>query len=269
LISSDLRDRLVAAISPLENFPDGEKDWHPGSDNQILDPSLYPVVYDRTLVKDPQTGKCDVLEPPYQPGHASSHKFQWLPSDFVVAEGGTVTLFSPYINNVHPQKHATLQSVIPKLLERAVPLWERVLSDLRRLLLPFRTKSAVEGSPPDCVDPKVDPSQEDDDLYDTDIDAWLSRSCRELPDAKEKYTGDLDVMKAPTVSLKGTTIQCIIKLANIVLTPEEPEYPGGKWHVEGQWIITPVFFGRSCSRTYRRDGKRTHCFQFHICKPSV
>jgi len=127
--------------------------------------------------------------------------------------------------------------VIPKLLERAVPLWERVLSDLRRPLLPFRTKSKVEGSLPDCLFAEADePDLDSDEEYDADRYAWLSKKDLSLPDAREKYAGDLDVMKTPTVSLKGTTIQCIIKLANIVLTPEKPEYPGGKWHVEGGWF---------------------------------
>ena len=135
---------------------------------------------------------------------------------------------------MHPRKHAALESAIPKLLERAIPLWERVLSDTRRPLLPFRTKSKVEGSLPDCLFTDTDDVELDsDEEYDTDRDAWLSKKDLKLPDAREKYTGDLDVMKTPTVSLKGTTIQCIIKLAYIVLTPENPEYPGGKWHVEG------------------------------------
>ena len=34
-------------------------------------------------------------------------------------------------------------------------------------------------------------------------------------------------------SLKGRKVQVIVKLANIVLTPENPSYPGGEWHVEG------------------------------------
>ena len=234
---------MIAAVSPLDNVPDAEKDWHPGSDNQVLDlvhPSLYPIVYGRTFVKDSQTGKCEALEPPHDDSYYVSRKFQWLPSDFVVAEDGTVTLASPYINNVHPQKYAALESVIPKLLERAIPLWERVLSDTRRPLLPFRTKSKVEGSLPDCLFGDADPpwvQESEAEEYNADRDAWLSKQDLELPEAREKYTGDLDVMKTPTVSLKGSTIQCIIKFANIVLTPEMPEYPGGKWHVEGAWVM--------------------------------
>ena len=189
---------------------------------------------------------CEVLKPPEGHEHYVSRKFQWLPSDFAVAEDGVVTLVSPYINNVHPRKHATLESVIPKLLERAIPLWERVLSDTRRPLLPFRTKSKVEGSLPDCLFTDTDDVELDsDEEYDTDRDAWLSKKDLKLPDAREKYTGDLDVMKTPTVSLKGTTIQCIIKLAYIVLTPEKPEYPGGRWHVEGLLAITRIIFNRN------------------------
>jgi hypothetical protein len=236
LIPSDLRDQLIAAVFPLENVPDSEKDWHPGSNNQVLDlihPSLCPIVYNRSLFKDPQTGECETLDPPDHSGYFVSQKFQWLPSDFWVAEDGTVTLASPYINNVHPQKHVALQDVIPTLLGRAVPLWERVLSDTRRPLLPFRTKSSAEKFPPDCIFPDNESRWETDEDHDVEMDVWLSKKDLKLPDATEKYTGDLDIMKTPTVSLKGTTIQCIIKLANIVLTPEEPVYPGGSWHVEG------------------------------------
>ena len=237
LIPTNLHDQLIAAVNPLENVPDTEKDWHPGSDNQVLDlvhPSLYPVVYGRTFARSPETGNCEVLQPPGGDRHTLSQRFQLLPSDFAVSENGSVTLASPYINNVHPQTHAALESVLPKLIERAVPLWERVLSDLRKPLLPLRTKSKVEGSLPGCVfDGTYRPDIEDEDEeYEANKDAWLSKMVLKLPDAKV-YTGDLDAMKSPTVSLNGTTIQCIIKLANIVLTPEKPEYPGGKCHVEG------------------------------------
>ena len=235
LIPSDLRDKLIAAVHPLENVPDAEKDWHPRSDNQVLDlvhPSLYPIVYDRTLANDRQTD--DPLKHPNDRNYYVSKKFQWLPSDFVVREDGSVALTSPYINNIDPKKHAALESVVPKLLERAVPLWERVLSDLSRPLLPLRVCSHDGIGLPDCVfDYDNEPDGEEAEEHEADMDAWLSTQNPNLPDARE-YTEDLVLLKTPTVSLKGTTIQCIIKLANIILTPEKPEYPGGKWHIEGQ-----------------------------------
>ena len=43
-----------------------------------------------------------------------------------------------------------------------------------------------------------------------------------------------------TVDLKrdygNRGLQIIVKLANIELTPEKPNYEGGTWHVEGQLV---------------------------------
>lgn len=61
---------------------------------------------------------------------------------------------------------------------------------------------------------------------------WYDRQPKQWPDSKPAYDGGLDGVKN-TVSLRGRTLQVIVKLADIVLTPEKPEYPGGKWHVEG------------------------------------
>lgn len=36
-------------------------------------------------------------------------------------------------------------------------------------------------------------------------------------------------------------LQIIVKLANIHLTPETPEYNGGTWHVEGQMVRSSRF----------------------------
>jgi hypothetical protein len=54
-----------------------------------------------------------------------------------------------------------------------------------------------------------------------------------VPQGLPAYTGALDQIKQ-TVNLAGSKIQVIVKLANIVLTPERPKYPGGSWHVEGK-----------------------------------
>lgn len=35
---------------------------------------------------------------------------------------------------------------------------------------------------------------------------------------------------------RETGLQVIVKLANIELTPEQPEYDGGPWHVEGHMV---------------------------------
>jgi hypothetical protein len=73
------------------------------------------------------------------------------------------------------------------------------------------------------------------------------------PDARESYEGDLGVMKNQ-ISLKGRTLQIIVKLANIILTPERPQYPGGKWHIEGSYRSFPG--RRYCQLTFCFEGMR-------------
>ena len=255
LIPTSSRERLLTAVAPLETVPDSEKDWHPGSDGLVLDlvhPSLYPIVYGRTLGKMPSSGTATVLEPPKFEGADPkfvSERFQWLPSDFSVDGEGKVTLTSPYINNVHPIRHKELYSVIPEILQFAIPMFERVLSDLLRPLLPMRI--ATSGGQGDGGEETADciwengipyPNSSSEEEYDEDPDAWFEKRTFNTPDAKGKYDGDLDIMN-DRISLKDRTLQVIVKLANIVLTPEKPEYPGGKWHVEGSLQLH--FVGRS------------------------
>ena len=236
---------MLAAVAPLENVPDTEKDWHPGSDGLVLDlvhPSLYPIVYGRTIGKHSgSTTAAALIAPEFGASESkfSSEKFQWLPSDFSVDQDGKVALVSPYINNIHPTRHKELYSIIPEILQCAVPMFERVLSDAIRPLLPMRiATSGGRGyggeQTADCIwsdgIPCANSSSEEE--HDDDPDAWLDKRKFDTPDAREEYDGDLEVT-ADRISLRGRTLQVIVKLANIVLTPEKPNYPGGKWHVEG------------------------------------
>ena len=128
-----LRDELISAIAPHESVPDAEKDWHPGSNGQVLDlvhPSLWPVVYGRTVDRathKPLRPRASDIDPMFK-----SERFQWLPSDFRVDDDGSVRLVSPYINNVHPEDHRALAEAVTRVVARAVPMFEWVLSDLER-----------------------------------------------------------------------------------------------------------------------------------------
>jgi hypothetical protein len=130
LIPPTLKSALMRAAEPLESVPDSEKDWHPGSNDQVLNlvhPSLYPIVYSRSILTSGST-----VDPPDVTDEFTSKRFQWMPSNFKVDIDGTARLVSPYINNLHPQDHAELVGVIAQILAKAVPLFERVLSDLAR-----------------------------------------------------------------------------------------------------------------------------------------
>ena len=78
-------------------------------------------------------GKGDInlfkLKSGYQtPSKFRSENHQWLPTEFQVDEKGHVMIKS-YINNLHPEKHKKLYEIIPRILEKFIPLFEQVIKD--------------------------------------------------------------------------------------------------------------------------------------------
>ncbi|KAF8173759.1 hypothetical protein K438DRAFT_1849927 [Mycena galopus ATCC 62051] len=266
LISNEVSDRLRTAVSQLEDVPDDLKDWHPGSKGQVLDlvhPSLYCIVYGRTCCSDLTQPKPPQHKRPEVDGEAwtgidvlgktqVSRHFCWLPSDFSVdAVDGSANLVSPYINNLHPTKHKAVYLVIESVLSSFIPLFERVLSqingedkDLFRDITPgsgrIKTKYAhgtwagynykFVGDTVPCIWDEGEVEWEEG-MTDAEYEKLREEAPKVLPEALEEYTGELEKTITP-YSLRGKTIQCIIKLANIHLTVENPEYAGGSWHVE-------------------------------------
>jgi hypothetical protein len=140
-------------------------------------------------------------EPNAHPGRSA--QFQWLPSEFNVDEDGKVKIAS-YINNLHPEVHADLYTSLASIFEEFVPLFNKVLTDV--------------------IHPRQ-PRFKPDDYH------WNE-------DTEEYELKDVPVFKPippprNVVNLNGRELQVIVKLANIVLTPEDPKYKGGVWHVEG------------------------------------
>jgi hypothetical protein len=280
----DLKKALKQAVSPLENVPDVQKDWHPGSEGRVLDlvhPSLFPLIYNRSrILPDTTVTREDCL---YSIGTGNtihllegsqvdqtfwSAKFQWLPCDVSFPDGENAKIES-YINNLHPVDHGDLYDVIEKLITKAVPLWNIVMQ--------WHHEGISEGArvPCDTVDntwPEDLPDQPPlDEFLDLDLhrDRDLSREEEEEEEEEvshsqiewERYKAwkhKHQVLVRPEprayTSLSYTNeeaaevlkdrfsflevgqkkIQVIVKLANIHLTPENPEYRGGSWHVEGQ-----------------------------------
>ncbi|KAG8931278.1 hypothetical protein FRC01_001569 [Tulasnella sp. 417] len=254
LIPEDLRQRLMEAVKPLENVPDEQKDWHPRSDNQVLDlvhPSLYCGVYGRTLAypvnKDSPVPKADDLKPLNNEDHgrhirnprwvakwAISDKFAWIPTDFDIAEGGKSAKALGYINNLHPSHHSELYTVIEGLVARFTFLWDRVLTDLHpKNPVPYRIGGWYEWVE-DENNPEPDEEDfEDYEAYEEAHEEWEESRTLITPTVpKEGYTKDISA-RNEIYSVQGRKIQVIVKLANILLTPDKPKYPGGSWHVEG------------------------------------
>jgi hypothetical protein len=241
LIPDDIKQSLITCVSSLENIPDDKKDWHPGTNNQILDlvhPSLFcyvnqltRIINDNNQIIDVENaleyiGKGEIIDinqtkesskNKRTTNYTKSNTYQWLPTEFNVSEDGQVKIES-YINNLHPIENKELYRLIEQIFQRFIPLFNRVLTDL-----------IDQQNKPNRIN--VDPykwyadSPSDDDDEDPNENRTLT-----IPDVGEFH------MVSPNnsmIDLRGRKLQVIVKLANIVLTPDNPIYSGGVWHVEG------------------------------------
>ncbi|KAA8913688.1 hypothetical protein TRICI_003146 [Trichomonascus ciferrii] len=239
------------AVRHLEDS--GEKDWHPGTNEQVLDlvhPSLYPIQYKLTPVL-PQDYEnkiglecgfdrlkdCSPLPTYIYPSkhnveqYGISMKFQWLPAIFAVDANGRVDIKS-YINNLHPERHKELYDPIARVFERAIPGINGALSvyaNPQRVRIPPLDEYQFYAYPKEFDDVIEEVGEEVfDELEEQGVDMFRLRG---TPIVREpKWGGVPDI---EPVDVRDSRLKVIVKLANIQLTPENPDYPGGTWHVEG------------------------------------
>lgn len=263
LVDDRLRSLLREAVRVLEEVPEAEKDWHPGSDGQVLDlvhPSLFCLVRDVSGAPERAWQNPTNRYSKYE----FSERFQWLPTDVDVSDGGEVA-FRSYVNNVHPEKHRELASVLPDLFARMLPLLENVLTDLRHPRPP-----RIEADPYGWYDSEPqypDKAAYSDDAayeeavtaYETAQDDWWENRRPVVPDAPA-FTPPALPDAAERVVLRGRSLQVIVKLATIQLDPDKPEYAGGSWHVEGMLneriVSTGLYYWDSENITESRLGFR-------------
>ncbi|MCY0944952.1 DUF4246 domain-containing protein [Streptomyces antarcticus] len=236
LVDDALRSRLREAVRVLEEVPEAEMDWHPGSGGQVLDlvhPSLFCLVSEVSGAPERAWKNPTDRYSKYE----FSEKFQWLPTDVDVSDDGDV-VFRSYVNNVHPEVHRELASVLPDLFARVRPLLENVLTDLRHPR-PLR----IEADPYGWYDSKPEyprkSSYSDAGAHAEALRAWeeahedwWENRRPVIPDAPAFTPPELPGESA-RVDLRGRRLQVIVKLATIHLTPDKPEYASGSWHVEG------------------------------------
>ncbi|CAF4827612.1 unnamed protein product, partial [Rotaria sp. Silwood2] len=135
-----------------------------------------------------------------------------------------------YINNLHPTENKDLYELIEEIFETLIPLFNKVLTNL----IDNQTKQNRI-----IVDPYS--------WYDNSnsYNAFGNRPIK-LPDVGEFQMPSSTSSKMSNIDLRGRKLQVIVKLANIVLTPDNPKYPGGVWHVEGMEnehiVATGIFY---------------------------
>ncbi|KAF1975186.1 hypothetical protein BU23DRAFT_579235 [Bimuria novae-zelandiae CBS 107.79] len=285
VVSSELRDDLRAAVAPLENVEEKDKDWHPDSDEKVLDlvhPSLFPLLYGRSRVLKPEYGHVlgdsgqwegksgnmslddcefwigkggimpvpEVGEIQIQSGRSSwgsrgeqhfySANFQWLPCEVAFAGNDAVNI-SSYINNLQPKKHQQLYQVLERVIARAIPMWNATLHSTDYL----STQPRIVLDDYDI--PWIEPEGERERGQDEDSDGvaadefdeeWRKTHRTLVPPEPASYSTRKTKAQGVPVDLRkdfaDQGLQIIVKLANIHLTPEKPDYEGGSWHIEGQ-----------------------------------
>ncbi|KAK2764408.1 hypothetical protein FQN54_009102 [Arachnomyces sp. PD_36] len=276
VIPESLQHQLKALVTRMEDVPDFKKDYHPGSNDLVLDlvhPSLFPLVYGRSRILPDslvtlknymnKCGEGEVLEVP--PSDASdallerqrgtqpySRSFQWLPCDveFVAEEGVSKDAddqreehpkckITSYINNLHPHSHRELYECIEGIIGHVIPQWNRTLGPLeegnieRNERIKYRDCVLDLGSDEGSPEPEED---ETDSHFEERMDQWNDQkhSAPVVLPEPEEFQPPLEKTLDLQEEFGHRGLQIIVKLANIHLTPEKPEYEGGTWHVEGQ-----------------------------------
>ncbi|KAL1965794.1 hypothetical protein VTN77DRAFT_5115 [Rasamsonia byssochlamydoides] len=186
--------------------------------------------------------------------------FQWLPSNVSFSEDGSPKITS-YINNLHPQKHKDLYGILEQFVACSIPLWNECLSWFQRRYRVQAVEASLEDfilpagmkyyPPRDGADGQFDSDDESDGItleevrkdglfWEPDFQRWFLQHrilIQKEPDAflsrkhweSRRGHRPVDLQK----DFRSVGLQIIFKLANIHPTPENPEYEGGSWHIEG------------------------------------
>jgi hypothetical protein len=149
-----------------------------------------------------------------------------------------------YINNLHPGKNKELYGIIEEVITKAIPQWGASLGPLRDHDYQARIEmTEVKFDPdPDMMGEDERPKQEEDEPE----DAFWER-CRTWDYNTRRVVqpepGEFEPWPEFRIDLQKEYahrgLQVIVKLANIELTPEKPEYSGKSQTLE-------VIFPYSC-----------------------
>lgn len=139
IIPPELKERLKTQMSRLENVPEDKKDWHPGSNHQVLDlihPSLYCFVENvsvsnKEMEKEEEKPKTHWWRPQLEE-KPKTNRCQWLPAEFEI-EDDKVTRISSYINNLDEIDHKDLYQTIQEIFSNFLPLLSSVINFNDRL----------------------------------------------------------------------------------------------------------------------------------------
>ncbi|XP_021952983.1 uncharacterized protein LOC110849833 isoform X2 [Folsomia candida] len=167
LVDIAVTERLVVGGAEVEDIAIKANNWQPGTENRVInviDPYPYCVVEERShILKEAFVSKQykvgdyrhllhfhsdkvdkyldqtdvkrlisiipdDMISPP--PKIEWDPNYQLLPADVVIDSGGA-SHFTSYVNGLNPAEHGELYATLEQVLDKMVPLFEKVLTDIR------------------------------------------------------------------------------------------------------------------------------------------
>ncbi|RXW15007.1 hypothetical protein EST38_g10850 [Candolleomyces aberdarensis] len=253
---------LQKAVRILEDVPESQKDldWHPGSDGKVLDlvhPSLFPMIYGKsralpvgsrvTTLEDciKRCGEGDVLnvktsnrltdEDPWSDNSGGSHAkstFQDTSQEFLPTS--TICILNTIAGCIFSSKISFMrlfrsgkEPSFPKTTCAPFP---------RRIEYTFCNYNPDPEAWPEEEQIQQEEGEDEGDFWERRQE-WIKQTrVVEQPEPEQQFKPT--VFEREPLNFKEEfgilPLQVIVKLANIELTPEKPEYGGGGWHVEGK-----------------------------------
>ncbi len=212
LVKLDLKQRFVTHVADFEARKT-EKDYHPGSNDQMLD-IIHPALYCFVKGVTPVVGDGEELM-------ENTSLFQWIPSDFTVIRDPTTnepirTEIASYINNLDKTdpRNADLYQDISEIFTTMVPGFEKVLNKLQK---------------------------------DDRINALKKQTLYGFDDyGFEDEQDEETALSPPRQDIQLKDCQVIVKIASAQVNSDKPEFSEGSWHLEGvdseKIIATGIYY---------------------------
>ncbi|KAJ1878948.1 hypothetical protein H4R99_000316 [Coemansia sp. RSA 1722] len=144
----------------------------------------------------------------------------WLPTDIYVNQDGSVD-FKSYINNIHPEEHADMYVSISKIISKAIPLLEQVLTDWehpRDLRIPYDYDNCLKfpvEHPAKLSKFDEDSKEYDDDAYYQAADKWRESIIDTTPDPEEFVEPERPLVP---YSLRNKNLQVVVEITDKDMT---------------------------------------------------
>ncbi|KAG2374372.1 hypothetical protein C9374_010942 [Naegleria lovaniensis] len=216
-IPNELGNELRQELFKLEHsMEESEKDYHPGSNGQVLDlihPSLYCFHYLHSTLRE---------DSPFRENEDDLPDCSWLPTWFHLNTSSSSSSFSPHTLHDHLNDKKDCNNN-PSLNHKNNSTIEDDMKFERNSCTSITYESYINNI---CQVKQQKLAQLVCEIMKYFVPMWEVVLQKQLPHR----------------------FQVIVKAANIIVKPERPYYPGGTWHTEGLYeniVATGIYYYES------------------------